>query len=367
MLHVGEQRITSSGRPIRQWVCQCSCGNKVKVDTTKLTSGRARSCGCGRALALGGTRFDCLEVIERVASKSTAPNTFKRVFWRCVCDCGNSCVTTTSELLSGRKRHCGCIKARGRHKNKRKVRPAAERFWALVDKKQPEDCWNWRGGTSGNGYGRFRKGRALEGMIPAHVFAYELENGAMPKGMLGLHKCDNRGCCNPAHIFPGTSKDNAQDCLAKGRHTSLFRNYYDERRNRTRLRMGKRKSPQAVRKNCFKRWSFGEPNAVRLQCYLCSRVFDPTLESWHADHVVPWANDGADDPENVRPACIPCHKGKTSIDVEMMAKGKRIRSKHLGVSISKNPMQGSRASQYAKRYDRETGRWKAVRRSEDER
>jgi len=34
---------------------------------------------------------------------------------------------------------------------------------------------------------------------------------------MGLHKCDARLCCNPVHIFEGSSSDNVQDMLRKGR------------------------------------------------------------------------------------------------------------------------------------------------------
>jgi hypothetical protein len=35
------------------------------------------------------------------------------------------------------------------------------------------------------------------------------------------HRCDNNNCINPAHMFIGTDKDNAQDCVIKNRKGGL--------------------------------------------------------------------------------------------------------------------------------------------------
>ena len=75
-------------------------------------------------------------------------------------------------------------------------------------------CWNWKGGLSGCGYGYITFEGKKQG---AHRVSYKLFNGPIPKNMLVLHKCDNRACINPDHLFLGTHQDNMDDMWEKGR------------------------------------------------------------------------------------------------------------------------------------------------------
>lgn len=91
---------------------------------------------------------------------------------------------------------------------------ARMRFWSSVDKTVDTDCWIWRSDRSSFGHGRFL---FLGQRTQAHRYAYELEYGTIPDGLVLCHKCDVPECVNPSHMFVGTQKDNIQDCVRKGR------------------------------------------------------------------------------------------------------------------------------------------------------
>lgn len=95
--------------------------------------------------------------------------------------------------------------------------PASVRFWRLVDRRDesPETCWEWQGAYTRDGYGKF--GLHRHAGISAHRFAYTTAHGAIPEGLCVLHRCDNKRCVRPDHLFLGTKADNTHDMMAKGR------------------------------------------------------------------------------------------------------------------------------------------------------
>lgn len=91
-------------------------------------------------------------------------------------------------------------------------------FWSNVNVGNSNECWNWKLATDRYGYGKVRIGGVV---YIAHRAAYEIANSCVPNGKHVLHSCDNRICCNPAHLKPGSHLDNMHDMDARGRRVGV--------------------------------------------------------------------------------------------------------------------------------------------------
>lgn len=102
----------------------------------------------------------------------------------------------------------------------------AANFWKQVDKTtHPLGCWVWNGAKSSAGYGYYGVNYRS---IRVHRISWKLTYGKDPYDLI-LHRCDNRACVNPDHLFEGSCKDNIHDAVRKGRwptgsqHPSVLR------------------------------------------------------------------------------------------------------------------------------------------------
>lgn len=86
-----------------------------------------------------------------------------------------------------------------------------ERF--VIRGTNEDDCWFWSGSHHYKGYGN-------SSGTKAHRVAWMIYKGEIPNGMFVCHNCpggDNKGCCNPQHMFLSDNQGNIIDAALKGR------------------------------------------------------------------------------------------------------------------------------------------------------
>jgi len=153
-------------------------------------------------------------------------------------------------------------------KKQRVMKPIDQRFWEKVDK-TIDGCWEWRSAIRGNGYGAFFTHLIEEGRkcLGAHRYSWILANGPIPEGLWVLHKCDNRICVNPDHLFLGDRTDNMRDAAKKQRICTIGKS------NLT---------------HCVKGHEFSEENTRRnkyghRRCVVCAK--EQSKKNWEKNRV----------------------------------------------------------------------------------
>lgn len=97
--------------------------------------------------------------------------------------------------------------------------PVRERFESKITISGENDCWNWKGTYLATGYGGFHlKVNGVKKFVRANRYAWINFRGEDPKENLVLHKCDNKACVNPNHLYLGDKKQNTKDAIERGQH-----------------------------------------------------------------------------------------------------------------------------------------------------
>jgi len=150
----------------------------------------------------------------------------KRIRWECLCVCGTVHTPLSSSLCKGGVQSCGCLvsdtaRARalrdniGGYKGYAKYKSVAD---YLRNTKLNGECMDWQGALYKNGYAKFPENSRISSCI-GHRAVYILHTGETPPVV--RHTCDNRKCINPAHLIGGTTSDNIQDKISRGRDSHL--------------------------------------------------------------------------------------------------------------------------------------------------
>lgn len=145
-----------------------------------------------------GNTFQELTVLEFLGRNKSG-----RPICRCRCSCGSVTTRRADSIATGRTSCCGCKTGRPRI-------DMVARFWSMVSKR--ESCWVF----DTSRYGKLTSPPPTKRCLSAHRLSWALHFGKVPDGLFVCHKCNNKACVRPDHLYLATPKQNHSDAIRDG-------------------------------------------------------------------------------------------------------------------------------------------------------
>ncbi|MBI2449299.1 hypothetical protein HYV49_03300 [Candidatus Pacearchaeota archaeon] len=100
-------------RPGARWKCLCDCGKEFITSSTCIIKGETKSCGCYNKNKF---RYKNLlgEIFGLLTVVSFSHTNKETAFWNCFCKCGNNIIVSARSLKKGKRISCGCRGAQTR-------------------------------------------------------------------------------------------------------------------------------------------------------------------------------------------------------------------------------------------------------------
>lgn len=99
------------------WKCQCDCGNIKNINSNMLKSNRTTTCGDKNCPYFHDLKAKTKDITNQrfgklVALYPAAQNLKNRnILWYCKCDCENYYLVSTTDLINGNTKSCGCLRS----------------------------------------------------------------------------------------------------------------------------------------------------------------------------------------------------------------------------------------------------------------